>query len=77
MRRKGPPAACDDRWRWTARPGLAGRAIPAGNLAALRAKAEAAARGYSLLSWAGATWEMEVAQALAQSPQESAYLYRY
>jgi GNAT superfamily N-acetyltransferase len=52
-------------------------AVPAGHLAALRAKAESAAEGYSLLSWAGPTPEemlpavAAVNMALADAPREA------
>lgn len=41
--------------------------IPAGHLATLRGRAEAAARGYSLLSWGGPTPEEHVEQVAAVS----------
>lgn len=52
-------------------------AVPAGRLAALRAQTESAARGYSLMSWAGPTPEdmlpavAAVNAALADAPRES------
>jgi GNAT superfamily N-acetyltransferase len=54
-------------------------AIPAGRLAGLRAKAEAAARGYSLVSWTGGTPDEYVdqvalvAMALEDAPQTAGH----
>jgi GNAT superfamily N-acetyltransferase len=54
-------------------------AIPAGKLAALRGKAAAAAQGYSLVSWSGATPEKDlegvavVSAAMADAPRDPCY----